>query len=245
MVVKSELKLIKSLQQKKCRIEHGLFVVEGKKAVEELLGFGIEVYGVYVSDTKLDVVYDKTTTVSKKELQQMSSLKNPNGVLGVFYIKKSAPVSFDDWILVLDGIQDPGNLGTIIRLCDWFGIKNLVCSKHTVDCYNPKVLQATMGSIARVNLTYTDLDPFLAAASVPVYGSFMSETSIYTQQLPKKGILVMGNEGKGISEPVRDLCDRTLAIPQFGKETTESLNVGTAAAILLSEIRRNRTVTQK
>lgn len=245
MVVKSELKLIKSLQQKKCRTQHGLFVVEGKKAVEELLDSPIKVYGVYVSNVNLNVAKVNTISATPKELQQMSALKNPNGVLGVFYIPIPAPLDFSDWILVLDDIQDPGNLGTIIRLCDWFGIKNLVCSRHTVDCYNPKVLQATMGSIARINMTYTNLDLFLADASVPVYGSFMHGTSVYAQQLPQKGILVMGNEGKGISPVVKELCNHLVTIPQFGSETTESLNVGTAAAILLSELRRKQALIQK
>ena len=238
MVVKSELKLIKSLQQKKCRNEHGLFVIEGKKAVEELLNFGVKVYGVYVSNVNLDVLHTKTINVSQKELQQMSALKNPNGVLGVFYTLAPVSVDFNDWILVLDGVQDPGNLGTIIRLCDWFGIKNIVCSNETVDCYNPKVLQATMGSIARINITYTDLELFLGATSLPIFGSFMNGTSVYTNQMPKSGILVMGNEGKGISAEVKNLCSHQISIPQYGKETTESLNVGTATAILLNELRR-------
>ncbi len=238
MVVKSELKLIKSLQQKKCRNEHGLFVIEGKKAVEELLNFGVKVYGVYVSNVNLDVLHTKTINVSQKELQQMSALKNPNGVLGVFYTLAPVSVNFNDWILVLDGVQDPGNLGTIIRLCDWFGIKNIVCSNETVDCYNPKVLQATMGSIARINITYTDLELFLGATSLPIFGSFMNGTSVYTNQMPKSGILVMGNEGKGISAEVKNLCSHQISIPQYGKETTESLNVGTATAILLNELRR-------
>lgn len=245
MVVKSELKLIKSLQQKKCRNEHGLFVMEGKKAVVELLNSGIKVHGVYVSNTILDAAALRAISVTPKELEQMSALKNPNGVLGVFHIPTPIPLDFNDWILVLDDIRDPGNLGTIIRLCDWFGIKNLVCSRHTVDCYNPKVLQATMGSIARINIRYTDLDLFLADAPVPVYGSFMDETSVYAQQLPQKGILVMGNEGKGISPVVKGLCDHLVTIPQFGNETTESLNVGTAAAILLSELRREQGLIQK
>lgn len=239
MVVKSELKLIKSLQQKKCRNEYGLFVMEGKKAVEELLKFGVKAYGLYVSNVKLDIVDANTIEVSQKELQQMSALKNPNGVLGVFYTTIALPVDFNDWILVLDGIQDPGNLGTIIRLCDWFGIKNLVCSNHTVDCYNPKVLQATMGSIARINITYTDLDLFLNSTSLPIYGAFMNGTSVYASQMPKNGILVMGNEGKGISDMVKELCNHSITIPQYGNESTESLNVGTATAILLSELRRS------
>ena len=239
MVVKSELKLIKSLQQKKCRNEKGLFVIEGKKSVEELLNFGVKVYGVYVSNVKLDVLHSRTIEVSQTELRQMSALKNPNGVLGVFYTIDPVSVDFSDWILVLDGVQDPGNLGTIIRLCDWFGIKNLVCANETVDCYNPKVLQATMGSIARINITYTDLELFLGETSLPIFGSFMNGTSVYTNQMPKSGILVMGNEGNGISAEVKELCSHKISIPQYGKVTTESLNVGTATAILLNELRRS------
>lgn len=239
MVVKSELKLIKSLQQKKYRNEHGLFVIEGKKALEELLTSIILPYKVYVTKTaNFNVKYDCLQLVSAKELQQMSALKNPNGVLGVFHIPPSEPIGFKDWILVLDGIQDPGNLGTIIRLCDWFGISSLVCSQDTVDCYNPKVLQATMGSIARVNISYTDLSLFLQGNILPVYGSFMNGASVYESELPKKGILIMGNEGNGISIAVKQFCTHSVSVPQYGKATTESLNVGTASAILLNEIRR-------
>ena len=144
----------------------------------------------------------------------------------------------NDWILVLDGIQDPGNLGTIIRLCDWFGIQHLVCSENTVDCFNPKVLQATMGSITRVNIVYRDLEDFLKSVPLPIFGSFMSGKPVKELTLPAKGVLVMGNEGNGISKEVEVLCRQTVSIPQYGQKTTESLNVGTASAILLNEIRR-------
>jgi TrmH family RNA methyltransferase len=239
MVVKSELKLIKSLQQKKCRNEHGLFVIEGKKAVGELLNSTIVPYKVYVTNPlNLNVDSDCLQLVSAKELQQMSALKNHNGVLGVFHIPAPKPIESKDWILVLDSIQDPGNLGTIIRLCDWFGIANLVCSPDTVDCYNSKVLQATMGSIARINISYTDIPLFLERNLLPVYGSFMNGVSVYESELPKKGILVMGNEGNGISEAIKRFCNHNISVPQYGKVTTESLNVGTATAVLLNEIRR-------
>lgn len=241
MVVKSELKLIKSLQQKKYRNEHGLFVIEGKKAVEELLESKCRPFKILVSGgSKLNVAYADILEISAKELKQLSGLKNPNGVLGVFYMMAQQPIDFSDWILMLDGVQDPGNLGTIIRLCDWFGIKNLVCSPHTVDCYNPKVLQATMGSITRVNITYTDLEVFLKNNTLSVYGAFMDGTSVYTSGFPNKGILVMGNEGNGISPLVKEFCNQSIAIPQYGTLTTESLNVGTATAILLNEIRRSQ-----
>lgn len=239
MVVKSELKLIKNLQQKKYRNEKGLFVMEGKKAVEELLESGFEVFKLYSMDQKLrGSLASQVQAISMKELKQVSSLKNPNGVLGVFHKKSLSGVRMDGWTLVLDDVQDPGNLGTIIRLCDWFGIENLICSKETVDCYNPKVLQATMGSIVRVNIFYMDLAEFLKSAEVPVFGTFMEGDNIHKTKLPKKGILIMGNEGNGISEPIRSFCNHEISIPQFGKKTTESLNVATATAIFLNEIKR-------
>lgn len=239
MVVKSELKLIKSLHQKKYRTQHGLFIVEGIKAVEEVLNSDFEVHKIFATaSNELDVSKHLLTSVSEKELQQISSLKNPNGILAVFKIPKPKTVDNNDWILVLDGIQDPGNLGTIIRLCDWFGIQHLVCSENTVDCFNPKVLQATMGSITRVNIVYRDLEEFLNSVPLPIFGSFMNGKPVKELTLPAKGVLVMGNEGNGISREVEVLCNQTISIPQYVQKTTESLNVGTASAILLNEIRR-------
>lgn len=239
MVVKSELKLIRSLHQKKYRTLHGLFIVEGLKAVEEVLNSNFDVYKIYVT-SQLSSIFSTNpmSLISAKELQQMSGLTNPNGILGVFHIPEPKEVLTKDWILVLDDIQDPGNMGTIIRLCDWFGIQHLVCSEHTVDCYNPKVLQATMGSITRVNIVYRDLGDFLKSIQLPIFGSFMSGKPITELGLPKEGVLIMGNEGKGISKNIQELCSHTVAIPQYGQKTTESLNVATASAILLNEIRR-------
>jgi len=239
MVVKSELKLIKSLQQKKCRIEYGLFVVEGKKTVEEVVNSDINVYKLFAVDpVGLEIGDVHVEKVTARELSQMSSLKNPNGYLGVFYIPKQTEKITSDWMLVLDGVQDPGNLGTIIRLCDWFGINDIVCSTDTVDCYNPKVLQATMGSITRVKIQYMPLDAFLVSTQLNIYGTFMDGDNVNTVQLPEKGIMVMGNEGKGVSDAIAKLCTNRLAIPQFGGVTTESLNVASATAILLHEIRK-------
>lgn len=239
MVVKSELKLIKSLQQKKCRIEHGLFVIEGKKTLEEVVKSQMRLYKLFAVDpSNLDIGGHEVTQVGARELSQMSSLKNPNGYLGVFYIPEKVEKIASDWVLVLDGVQDPGNLGTIIRLCDWFGINDIVCSNDTVDCYNPKVLQATMGSITRVNIQYRSLITFLGSTELPIYGTFMDGDNVNTITLPKKGILIMGNEGKGVSSTVAELCSDRLAIPQFGEKTTESLNVASATAILLHEIRK-------
>ncbi len=218
---------------------HRLFFVEGVKTVTELLSSGIKEHLIIATEPKaLEVDYNDVQLLSENELKQVSALHTPSGVLGVFEMPEAKPVNYNDWVIVLDSVQDPGNLGTIIRLCDWFGIQHLICSHGTVDCYNPKTLQATMGSIARVAVQYTDLDVFLAEQSLPIYGAFMDGTSLYKQKLPKKGILVLGNEANGISTVVTDRITAKLAIPKFGEQQTESLNVATASAILLSEIRR-------
>ena len=239
MLVKSQIKLIRSLQQKKYRNQHGLFFVEGKKTVQELLDSDFKAHSIYCTAANLFAVSDDILTeISKAELDQISSMKNPNGVLGVFYIPKAKEVDFTDWIVALDAVRDPGNLGTIIRLCDWFGIRNLVCSQMTVDCFNPKVLQATMGSIARVNITYVKLVDFLKVSDMKVYGAFMNGASVYELELPQKGIIILGNEANGISTEVEASVTQKVAIPPYGGKTSESLNVATATAILLNEIRR-------
>jgi len=239
MVVKSQIKLIKSLQQKKYRIQNGMFVVEGKKVVQELLESTFKVYKVFATDPSAVIAQsDILEIVSTAQLRQMSGLKNVNSVIGVFYIPRKEAETYDDWTLVLDDLRDPGNMGTIIRLCDWFGIQNIVCSENTVDCYNPKVLQASMGSIARVNIIYVDLKSFFKKNHLPVFGAFMYGNSVYEEQLPEAGILLMGNEANGISQELEALISTKIAIPQFAKKTAESLNVATATAILLNEIRR-------
>lgn len=233
MVAKSELKFIRSLQQKKYRQRHGLFVAEGVKLVSELLGSDLPLQQVYSTDTGL---FPKATAVSERELGAMSGLVQPNKVLAVFQIPEPEPLRFEDWVLALDGVRDPGNLGTLIRLCDWFGIRHLLCAPDTVDAYNPKVLQATMGSIARVNLVYAPLPETLGPCGVPVYGASMEGRAAGAEALPGAGVLVMGSESHGLGAEVRNLLTATVAIPAFGK--AESLNVATAAAILLYEIRR-------
>jgi TrmH family RNA methyltransferase len=237
MVSKNQLKLIRSLQQKKYRNEHGLFFVEGFKTVNELLNSNLNLFKLLATK---DFVGKFTTTeieeIEEADLKKISALQNPSGVIGVFRTPKPLPISFDDWIVVLDDVRDPGNLGTIIRLCDWFGIKNLVCSKATVDCFNPKVLQATMGSITRVNIVYEELESFLTQSTLPIYGTFMDGDSIYKEDFPKSGMLILGNEANGISEKVESKIKSRITIPQFGQQTTESLNVATATAIVLSEI---------
>lgn len=238
MVTKNQIKLVVSLKQKKYRSQHRLFVVEGEKLVKELLQAGVRPFKIFVDGTWKGSGLGETEPVSGTILKQMSSLKQPNGVLGVFYMPETMKAKVSDWVVALDAVRDPGNLGTIIRLCDWFGIGQLVCSEDTVDCYNPKVLQATMGSIARVNIVYAPLPEFLKSADQPVFGAFMDGEPVYGKVLPSKGILVMGNEANGISEGVGEEVTERISIPQFGGDTAESLNVATATAILLNEIRR-------
>ena len=238
MVTKNQIKLVVNLKQKKYRTQHGLFVVEGEKSVKELLQAGMRPFQIFVDVPEKEELFPEAELVDGRALKQMSSLKEPNGILGVFHMPNHQKELKTDWVVVLDAVRDPGNLGTIIRLCDWFGIKQLICSIDTVDCYNPKVLQATMGSIARVDLVYTDLLEYLKNTDVPILGAFMDGTSVYQKELPQKGILVMGNEANGISKEVGELVSERVSIPQFGDPSTESLNVATATAILLSEIRR-------
>ena len=238
MVSKNQLKLIKSLHQKKYRNEHGLFFVEGLKVVKELLKSDLKLVEVYATNKFVSHFSNHVIQeIETRELKKVSALHNPSGVLGVFEMPKQKKVELNDWIVVLDDVRDPGNLGTIIRLCDWFGIKNLVCSKETVDCFNPKVLQATMGSITRVNIVYKDLEPFLSQNKLPIYGAFMEGDSIYNEEYPKAGILILGNEANGISMLLNNLIEKKITIPQFGNKSAESLNVATATAIVLSEIR--------
>lgn len=239
MVGKSQIKFIKSLLQKKYRNQYGMFVVEGLKTVQELLDSNFEAHIIYtVGDILVNAEHVDTVLVSEQELKRLSNLKSPNKVLGVFKFPIEKPVDQQGWVLALDDVRDPGNLGTIIRLCDWFGIQHLVCSNNTVDCFNPKVLQATMGSITRVNIVYTDLVQFINESSLSVYGTFMDGGNVHATSMPQKGILVMGNEANGISSELEALVDHRISIPQFGDQRTESLNVATATAIFLNEIKR-------
>ena len=235
---KNQIKWVRSLQQKKQRDAEGVFVAEGHKCVEELRG---------AFELVLLVTPDNATEV---EIAQMSNLRTPQGVIGVFR-KRQIPIStlnsqLSTLSIALDGVQDPGNLGTIIRTCDWFGIHDIYCSKDTADCYNPKVVQATMGALARVRVHYIDLAPWLAElskANIPIYGTLLEGDNMYTQDAimdKTKGVIVMGNEGNGISPAVRQLITHPIRIPSYPEnaETSESLNVGIATAIVLAEFRR-------
>lgn len=239
MVVKSELKLIRSLQQKKKRAEYGRFVAEGVKMVRELLDSSLVADKVYATEPEiLDGWEGPVIPVSEGELRKMSNLKTPNKVLAVFHIPDPVEIDETEWVLALDGVKDPGNLGTIIRLCDWFGIPQLLCTEDTVDCYNPKVLQATMGSIARVNIVYASLGQFLEQTKLPAFGAFMEGSPVQRVEFPEAGILVMGNEAHGVSSEISKMLTGRVSIPSYLTSGAESLNVATATAILLHEIRR-------
>lgn len=238
MLSKNQIKLISSLKQKKYRLKHGFFVAEGLKTINELLQSDFQLQSLFTTEevnfNAKDVVY-----ISELDLRRISFLTTPNTALAIFKIRTPEPISFDQLIVALDSIRDPGNLGTIIRLCDWFGVKDIVCSKTTVDCFNPKVIQATMGSLSRVNITYVELTDFFNNANFPIYGAFMNGETVYNKKLPEKGVLVMGNEANGISKEVESYINNKISIPRFGNlQTTESLNVATATAILLSEFKR-------
>lgn len=239
-ISKAQVKWVRSLQMKKHRDEQGVFVAEGEKCVNDLR---------QSFELLLHITPDNA---SSTEIEQMSSLRTPQGVIGVFRKRKDqvpTPTELSDGqlLLALDGIQDPGNLGTIIRTCDWFGIYDILCTKDTADCYNPKVVQATMGALARVRVHYVNnLSEVLAqfqTAGYPVYGTLLDGKNMYVPTaIPtkEKGIIVMGNEGNGISEDVRTLVTHSLLIPSYptNTPTSESLNVSIATAIVLAEFRR-------
>lgn len=241
MVSKNQIKLITSLQQKKFRFANQLFFAEGIKVIQELLESNFELVHLYTTQNDFEeVLNDTKTVIHESDLKKISALTTPNSCLAVFKIPAEKKVIDSGLILVLDSIRDPGNLGTILRLCDWFGVDQLICSKDAVDIYNPKVVQATMGSIARVNVNYVDLKVFISQTKLPVFGTFMDGKNIYKSVLPQEGIIIMGNEANGISPELEKLAKNKLAIPRFGKlQKTESLNVATATAIVLSEFRRN------
>lgn len=246
MISKNQQKYIRQLEQKKYRKREGCFVAEGTKVVGDLLKRyqPLDLYATESWDAPKGVGY---TLVSEEELQRVSFQQHPQQVLAIFPIPQPTdPVSLRGSLtLALDGVQDPGNLGTIIRIADWFGIDTIICSEDTADAWNPKVIQATMGSIARVNVIYANLLELLDTlpSDYPVYGTFLDGENIYTQTLSGEGLIIMGNEGNGISDAVKAKVNRRLLIPDFHQgDTADSLNVAIATAITCSEFRRRISV---
>jgi len=242
MVSDKQIKIIKSLKLKKNRIKHNLFVAEGDKSILELITADFNINSLYSIDRQIEGVKNSVIQLSKPELNKISNLSNPKNSLGVFEIPKPKKINYNKLIIGLDNISDPGNLGTIIRLCDWFGIEDLICSFDTVDCYNPKVIQASMGSISRINITYLDLQKTLENNSLKTYGTYMQGDSIFEIDEIKNGVILFGNEANGINPNLSKVIDKRLSIPRFGKlKKTESLNVANALSIVLSENSRKST----
>jgi TrmH family RNA methyltransferase len=241
MVSKNQIKLITSLQQKKYRISNQLFFAEGVKVIQELLRSNFELEHLYTTQYDFEEVLEsKKSLIHENDLKKISVLTTPNSCLAVFRIPEEKEILNSGLIIALDDVRDPGNIGTILRLCDWFGIKQVICSKETVDIYNPKVVQATMGSITRVNVSYVDLAEYITQTHLPVFGTFMDGENIYKSSLPEEAIIIMGNEANGISEGIEEIIQNRLSIPRFGDlQQAESLNVATATGIILSEFKRN------
>ncbi len=251
MVSKNQIKWVKSLELKKNRKKEGCFVAEGPKVVGDLLRGGFRARSIFTTANQTGgqahCLSFQTRGLSpclvlEEELRRLSFLQHPQEVLAVFEIPEDRDCCLDPQVLslALDGIQDPGNLGTIIRLADWFGIKDIFCSHETADAYNPKVVQATMGSLAHVHIHYCDLKELLKEASCPIYGTLLDGEDIYQKSLTKNGVIVMGNEGNGITPEIRAMVTDKLLIPNFStsSEKAESLNVAIATAITCSEFRR-------
>lgn len=241
MVSKNQIKLITSLQLKKYRNEHQMFIAEGVKVIQELLRSNFVLEHLFVTEAIFEEVNSSQKTMVKEpDMKRISALSSPSSCLAMFKIPAAAKIETKGLIVALDDIRDPGNLGTIIRLCDWFGVKQLICSAETVDVYNPKVIMSTMGSIARVNVSYVDLEKYISKSSLPVFGTFMDGANVYKSDLPQEAILILGNEANGISANLEKSIKNRISIPRFGDiQQTESLNVATATAIFLSEFRRD------
>lgn len=242
MLTKNQTKRILSLNQKKYRQQLQLFFAEGPKVVQEFLEASYEPVEIFSTADQYQSFEPAFVQVKDQDLFKISALKTPNRVVAVFKMPKPKPIDSSQLILAVDGLNNPGNMGTIIRLCDWFGISDLVCSHNSVDCYNPKVIQSAMGSHTRVNITYLDLEAFLSSQP-NTFGTFMEGQSIYDGSLPQSGVLVMGNEANGISKNIEALVSERLKIPRYGiYKQTESLNVANATAIILSELRRQKNI---
>lgn len=248
MISKARIKWIKSLEMRKYRLLHNAFVAEGPKLVGELLPhftpFYLAARTEWLNENRrlLEGIKD-VEEVSQQELEKASLQRAPQKVLAVFPIPQRMlhlPSLESQLILALDGVQDPGNLGTILRIADWFGIHHILCSEGTADVYNPKCVQSCMGALARVEVHYCDLPDVLKKVRMPVYGTFLDGTNIYEEELSENGIIVMGNEGNGVSQEIAKLANRRLYVPNYpkGSPTTESLNVAVATGIVCAEFRR-------
>lgn len=236
MLTNNEVKLINSLVRKKFRQKYNKFIVEGIKITDEVLKSKIKVHKVYSTELIFKEFESVTELITESELKKISQTVHPNTVLALCEIPEPKEIKTDGFIIALDDVRDPGNLGTIVRMADWFGIDQIICSNETVDLYNPKVLQSSMASFLRVNVNYTDLDQFLSNYMHPVLGTFLEGENIYKTKFPENGLMVMGNESNGISEELFQHITHKVTIPRQGSiQQTESLNVAMALSIILGE----------
>ena len=239
MITKNQIKLIKSLRLKKNRIQSGFFIAEGEKIIDELLESKLEVVNIFSSSEKYNIS-DYYIPISSSQLKQISNLKTPNKVLGLFKIPKSSEIDFNSNIIALEEINDPGNLGTIIRLCDWFGIKNIICSSNSVDCYNPKVIQASMGSICRVNISYMDFHKFLDSKNYNTVAADLNGQNLKDFTFSENQIIFFGSESNGLSKTLSSQMDHKITIKRYN-DNAESLNLATSVGIILSELKSQIT----
>jgi RNA methyltransferase, TrmH family len=245
MITKNQIKYINSLQQKKFRVENNSFMVEGAKSVLELIQSDFEVELLFVTDdffeqhvNLLQSIQIQAVIVNQVDLEKAGSFSSNNAALAVVKTKENREllVSENEFALILDDIRDPGNLGTIIRVADWYGIHKIICSHSTVDFYNPKVISATMGSFTRSNLYYTDLEDFIKKQAINIYGTLLNGDNIHQTKFAESGYIVIGNEANGISPEIEKLITHKITIPKFGQ--AESLNAGIATAVVLDNLRR-------
>ncbi len=247
MLSKSQISFIKSLHQKKYRKEHGLFIVEGIKSIKEFFQSNYQIHTIFYNSEQYNLLPKLPANINlfevkNAELDKISTLQTPQGFLALVYIPKNKELDLkalkNKFTLVLDGVQDPGNMGTIIRTADWFGFKNIICSADCVEVFNPKTVQATMGSLARVSIYEADLPALLEKNTIPVFGALLDGESIYKTQWGTEGLVILGNEGKGISAEVIKKINKPVTIPRIGE--AESLNVAVSAAIFCAELVRVR-----
>ena len=239
MITKNQIKLIKSLRLKKNRIQSGFFIAEGEKIIDEFLDSKLEVVNIFSTLDKYNVS-DYFISINSSQLKQISNLKTPNKVLGLFKVPKNSEIDLNTNIVALEEINDPGNLGTIIRLCDWFGIKNIICSSNSVDCFNPKVVQASMGSICRVNISYMDFQKLLDGKNYNTVAADLEGQNLKDFTFSENQIIFFGSESNGFSKKLSSQIDHKITIQRYN-DNVESLNLATSVGIILSELKSQIT----